>query len=70
MKKKKALERNPHGDLSRLLQKQVSKRNPEENLAGSTSSLKKRYSFTGSDVVTYRKEMRSQKERKAELKRK
>ena len=70
MKKKKALERKQDGDLSRLLQKQVSKRNPEENLAGSTSSLKKRYSFTGSDVVTYRKEMRSQKERKAELKRK
>ena len=46
------------------------KRNLEENPASSTSSLKKRSRSTGSDVVTYLKEMRSQKERETELKEK
>lgn len=45
-------------------------RNLEENPASSTSSLKKRSHFTGSDVVTYRKEMRSQKQHETELKEK
>ena len=43
------------------------KRNLEENPGSSTSSLKKRSCSTGSDVVTYLKEMRSQKERETEL---
>ena len=46
------------------------KRNPDENPASSTSSLKKRSRFTGSDVVTYRKEMRSQKQRETDFKEK
>ena len=46
------------------------KRNLEENPASSTSSLKKRSRSTGMDVLTYLKEMRSQKERETELKEK
>ena len=46
------------------------KRNLEENPASSTSSLKKRSRSTGSDVVSYLKEMRSQKEGETELKEK
>ena len=46
------------------------KRNLEENPASSTSSLKKRSHSTEGDVVTYLKEMKSQKECETELKEK
>ena len=49
------------------MQKHVREENLEENPANSANRLKKRSRSTGSDVVTYLKEMRSQKERETEL---
>ena len=46
------------------------KRNLEENPGSSASSLKNRSRSTGSDVVTYLKEIRSQKKRETALKEK